>query len=62
VLNQRLDESARRLAIGAAEIAEVAHALGFSSQSHFAAAFRKRFDQTPRQYATDKRHRKRTFF
>jgi AraC family transcriptional regulator len=62
LLNQRLDEGARRLGEGSAEIAEIALSLGFSSQSHFAAAFRKRFDQTPRQYAMDNRRRRRVVF
>jgi AraC family transcriptional regulator len=60
VVNQRLDEAARRLASSSLEIAEISLALGFSSQSHFAAAFRKRFGETPRQYALARR--KRTSF
>jgi AraC family transcriptional regulator len=61
VLNQRLDEGARRLATSAHDVADIALALGFSSQSHFAAAFRKRFARTPRQYAIERR-RQRTLF
>jgi AraC-like DNA-binding protein len=62
LLNQRLDEGARRLAVSSADIAEIALSLGFSSQSHFASAFRKRFNQTPRQYAMDNRRRRRVLF
>lgn len=62
VLNQRLEEGARRLASSSDAVAEVALALGFSSQSHFATAFRKRFDRTPRQYAIEHRRRRRAFF
>jgi AraC family transcriptional regulator len=59
VLRQRLDESARLLALGGREIAQIALSLGFNSQSHFAAAFRKQFHQTPRQYAASvRRHRR----
>jgi AraC family transcriptional regulator len=61
VLNQRLDEGARRLSQSSFDVAEIALSLGFSSQSHFAAAFRKRFEQAPRQYALDRR-RRRTIF
>ena len=57
VLNQRLDEAARRLATTTHDIAEVALSLGFSSQSHFASAFRARFGKTPRQYASEQRRR-----
>ena len=51
VLHQRLEEGARRLVLGREDVAEIALAVGFSSQSHFAAAFRKRFGQTPLHYA-----------
>jgi len=61
LLDQRLDEGARRLAVSSADIAEIALSLGFSSQSHFAAAFRKRFNQTPRQYAMGNRRRRVAF-
>jgi AraC family transcriptional regulator len=60
LLNQRLDEGARRLSSGSFEIAEIALSLGFGSQSHFTTAFRKRFAQSPRRYARD--HRRRSFF
>jgi AraC family transcriptional regulator len=62
LLHQRLDEGARRLAVSSADITEIALSLGFSSQSHFASAFRRRFNQTPRQYAMDNRHRRRVVF
>ena len=55
LLNQRLDEGARRLLASSAEISEIALELGFSSQSHFATAFRKRFGVAPRQYALRRR-------
>lgn len=59
VLERRLEEGALRLAVGTHDIAEIAHTLGFSSQSHFGAAFRKRFGQTPRQYAIERRRSRR---
>ena len=62
LLHQRLDEGARQLAVSSADIAEIALSLGFSSQSHFTTAFRKRFNQTPRQYAMDNRRRRRVVF
>jgi AraC family transcriptional regulator len=55
LLNQRLEEAARRLAAGGHEIGEIAISLGFCSQSHFAAAFRERFGKSPRQYAIGRR-------
>lgn len=55
VLNQRLDEGARRLSTSALEVTEVALSLGFSTPSHFAAAFRARFGQSPRAYALERR-------
>jgi AraC family transcriptional regulator len=61
VLNQRLDEGARHLENGLLDITEIALSLGFSSQSHFAAAFRKRFDETPRKYAFERRRRRSIF-
>jgi AraC family transcriptional regulator len=61
LLNQRLDEGARRLATSSHDVADIALALGFSSQSHFAAAFRKRFAQSPRKYAIDRRHTRTVF-
>jgi AraC-like DNA-binding protein len=62
VLNQRLEEGARRLATGTHDIAAIALSLGFCSQSHFAAAFRVRFGQTPRQYAVERRRSRRAGF
>ena len=55
VLEQRLQEGARRLAKGRQGIAEIALSLGFSSQSHFTTAFRQQFQQTPRDYARSQR-------
>jgi AraC family transcriptional regulator len=46
----RLKEAASLLRCGRREIAEVALSLGFSSQSHFSAAFRKYYGITPRQH------------
>jgi AraC family transcriptional regulator len=57
ILNQRLDEGARRLSNSSLDIAEIALSLGFASQSHFATAFHKRFAQSPRRYAHDRRRR-----
>jgi AraC family transcriptional regulator len=58
VLDERLDEGARRLATSSLDVTEVALSLGFSTPSHFAAAFRARFGRSPRQYALEhRRHR-----
>jgi AraC family transcriptional regulator len=62
VLDQRLEEGARLLAAGSLEIAEIAHVLGFSSQSHFTTAFRARFGTTPRAYAVSQRGMRRVIF
>jgi len=62
LLNQRLEEGARRVAFGTRDIGEIAISLGFSSQSHFATAFRERFGKTPRQYAAERRRSRRFRF
>jgi AraC family transcriptional regulator len=51
VVGQRLEEGARLLASGKHDIAEIALAVGFSSQSHFTTAFRHAFGITPRHYS-----------
>lgn len=55
LLLARLAEGARQLAQRDTSIAEIAHRLGFSSQSHFASAFRAVYGETPRSYLTGKR-------
>ena len=56
VLRQRLAEGARLLANGNEDIAAIAYRLGFTSQSHFATAFRGAFEVLlPRRYAIEKR-------
>jgi AraC family transcriptional regulator len=55
LLLARLAEGARQLAQRDASVADIAHRLGFSSQSHFASAFRAVYGETPRSYATGKR-------
>jgi AraC family transcriptional regulator len=45
-LQQRLSRSLERVAVGE-ELGDVAHDLGFSSHSHFTAAFRRAFGLTP---------------
>jgi AraC family transcriptional regulator len=51
VLRQRLSEGARRIASGDRDIAAIAVRLGFTSQSHFASAFRAFFGVDPQHYA-----------
>jgi AraC-like DNA-binding protein len=49
--NLRLEEARRLLAEPDASVKEVARAIGYSSLSHFAHAFRDRFGVTPRAFA-----------
>lgn len=51
----RLEEGARLLRMGGADVAEIAMGLGFCSQSHFAEAFRRMYGLTPRRYASGRR-------
>ena len=57
LIERRLEQGARLLAHSDAEIAEIALQVGFSSQSHFSEAFRRRFGTTPRNYALSRRFR-----
>jgi AraC family transcriptional regulator len=45
----RLREALERIAEGKADLSELAAGLGFSSHSHFTAAFRKEFGISPRE-------------
>jgi len=58
LIERRLQHGARLLTESQTEIAEIALRVGFSSQSHFSEAFRKRFRITPREYAVA--HRRST--
>jgi AraC family transcriptional regulator len=57
VLQARLAEGARLLSDGKHAIAAIAFHVGFSSQSHFTAAFRRVYGVTPRRYVRDSRAR-----
>ena|SRR5581483_9821838 len=46
LMSVRLDEAVRRLAMGHS-VTRTSYGVGFSSPSHFAAAFRRRFGVTP---------------
>jgi AraC family transcriptional regulator len=50
VLQERIHEAQRQLAVGQMSISELAFNLGFSDQSHFSRAFRKMTGTTPKQY------------
>jgi AraC family transcriptional regulator len=50
VLQERIDEAQRQLAVGRMSISELALNLGFSDQSHFSRAFRKMTGTTPKRY------------
>jgi AraC family transcriptional regulator len=50
VLQERIHEAQRKLAIGRMSISELALNLGFSDQSHFARAFRNLTGTTPKRY------------
>jgi AraC family transcriptional regulator len=47
---RNLEEAARLLQAGRLELVEVAHAVGYSDQSHFSNAFRRYFGVTPGRY------------
>ncbi|MBP5367268.1 MAG: helix-turn-helix transcriptional regulator [Bacteroidales bacterium] len=51
----RMDKAARLLADSGKSINDIAAELGFSSQSHFTTAFRKRYELTPKEYRDGKR-------
>lgn len=46
----RMNKAARYLADNTLQINEIANELGFSSQSHFCTAFRKKYGVTPKEY------------
>jgi AraC family transcriptional regulator len=50
VLQERIREAQRKLAVGRMSISELALNLGFSDQSHFSRAFRKVTGTTPKRY------------
>jgi AraC family transcriptional regulator len=50
VLQERIHEAQRQLAVGRMSISELALNLGFSDQSHFSRAFRKTTGTTPKHY------------
>jgi AraC family transcriptional regulator len=55
LLQERVDEARRLLALGQVPIAELAINLGFSDQSHFCRAFRKLTGMTPRCFQLERR-------
>jgi AraC family transcriptional regulator len=50
VLQERIREGQRLLAVGGTSISELALNLGFSDQSHFSRAFRRMTGTTPKRY------------
>jgi AraC family transcriptional regulator len=50
VLQERIHEAQRQLAMGRMSISQLALILGFSDQSHFSRAFRKMTGTTPKRY------------
>lgn len=54
IITQRIAEGRRLLATGRMSLAEVAHAVGFAHQSHFADAFRKATGTTPGRYRLER--------
>jgi AraC-like DNA-binding protein len=55
VLNLRLAEAARLLTSTSRDVREIAYELGFCSQSHFTAMFRKAYGLTPARYGSGRR-------
>jgi AraC-like DNA-binding protein len=55
LVKARLAEGARLLALGGADVSEIALRVGFCSQSHFTEAFRRSYGVTPRAYAVGRR-------
>jgi AraC family transcriptional regulator len=55
LVRARVEEGARLLSLGGADVADIALRVGFCSQSHFAEAFRRAYGVTPRRYAVDTR-------
>ena len=54
VRNLRLEQARRMLLDGGAVVKETAHSVGYSSLSHFAKAYRRRFGVSPRESAARK--------
>ena len=50
VIGRRIERAKELLRTGSVELADVAQRVGFSTHSHFTAAFRRRCGTTPRQY------------
>jgi len=50
LLQERIHEAQKKLAVGGTSISELALSLGFSDQSHFSRAFRKMTGMTPKRY------------
>lgn len=55
VMETRLAAARLRLSAGGADIAEIAHELGFSSHAHLTAAFRRRYGLAPREVRSPSR-------
>lgn len=55
VLDRKLSEAARLLSTTELDIAEIAYQVGFCSQSHFTAMFRRNYGVTPGKYAIARR-------
>jgi len=53
VLQERIREAQRLLAVGGMSISELALNLGFSDQSHFSRAFRRMTGTTPKRYQSN---------
>lgn len=52
----RLEQAKQLLEERQLNVSEIAHAIGFSNRSYFAAAFRKKFGATPREYLSKYRN------
>ena len=50
----KMEEAARRLAVGDASVTEVAYALGFTDPTYFARVFKKHFDCSPTVFVEQK--------
>jgi AraC-like DNA-binding protein len=50
LLNYKLDHSKKLLVENKLNVSEIATQIGYSNSSHFIAAFKKRFDTTPKQF------------
>lgn len=50
IVSRRIDEARELLSRGGCSLADIAHATGFSSQSHMTRAFREELGMTPKSY------------